>query len=474
LPSGNATVDLSKLSIEEGQRPPAAARPHRLRVYSGLALVAGIALWLLAGPQLPKLWQWVFSGGEREVVLVEARRAEASVGSELTTANGHVVARKTASLGSKVLGRLSRLYVDQGDRIETGQVLAELQHEDLDAEVAAAEAEIQRAEADLVAARKATDLAQARVGQAKAAQTSAEARRAEYQARFLEAERDAVREQELFERGTVSESRRDDALTEREALRARVRSLEADYRKAVAGLTVAERELALAQAQEESQRCALAPLQARLQRARSLQEDAFIRAPFAGVVLRKEAEVGEIVAPSPGGNTMSRAAVLTMADFSTLELEVDVFERDIHLIEVAAPALIRLDAYPDRPQQGSVRLVRPTADRDKATVQVKVAFAAIPAFARPEMAGTVVFLKAEAAEQAEVSSAVVVPIEAVQRGYRHNVVWRFEEGRAQEVRVELGEETGHEVEILAGLSGGERLILGPYEGFRDGMRVRQK
>lgn len=171
---------------------------------------------------------------------------------------------------------------------------------------------------------------------------------------------------------------------------------------------------------------------------------------------------------------MSRAAVLTMADFSTLELEVDVFERDIHLIEVGAPASIRLDAYPDRPQQGTVRLIRPTADRDKATVQVKVAFAAIPPFARPEMAGTVVFLKPQAAAQTEAKSTVVVSTEAVQRGYSRNVVWRFDDGRAREVRVELGAQIGPDIEILEGLSGGEQLIVGPHEGLRDGMRVRQK
>ena len=467
-------MDLSKLAIDDGQRPPASGPPHRLLVYAGLALVTGLALWLLAGPQVLRFWQQASPGGEREVVLVQARRVEAGTGSELTTANGHVVARKTASLGSKVLGRLSKLHVDQGDRVEAGQVLAELQHEDLDADVAAAEAELKRAEADLLAARKATELARARVGQAKASQTSAEARRTEYQARLLEAERDAVREQALFDKGSVSENRRDDALTERDAVRARVRSLVADYGKETAGLAVAKRELELAQAREESQLRSLAPLEARLRRARSLREDAFIRAPFSGVVLRKEAEVGEIVAPSPGGNTMSRAAVLTMADFSTLELEVDVFERDIHLIEVGAPASIRLDAYPARPQAGTVRLIRPTADRDKATVQVKVAFAEIPSFARPEMAGTVVFLKPEAAAQAEERSAVLVPTEAVQRGYSRNVVWRFDEGRVREVRVELGEENGPAIEILEGLSGGERLVLGPHEGYRDGMRVRQK
>ena len=465
-------MDLSKLAIDESQRPRARPPRYRLIVHAGLALAAGLALWLLAGPQLLSLWQQAFPGGEREVILVEARRAEAAKGEELTTANGHVVARKTASLGSKVLGRLSKLHVDQGDRVEAGQILAELQHEDLDAEVAAEEAEIRRAEADVVAARESTELARAKVSEAKALQASARARRAEYQARLLEADRDLLREQALFEKGTVSENRRDDALTERDALRARVRRLAADYRKETAALAVAMQELELAQAREESQLRALAPLEARLRRASSLREDAFIRAPFDGVVLRKEAEVGEIVAPSPGGNTMSRAAVLTMADFSTLELEVDVFERDIHLIEVGAPASIRLDAYPDRPQMGAVRLIRPTADRDKATVQVKVAFSVIPSFARPEMAGTVVFLKPEAA-QAQARTTVVVPTETVQRGYSRNFVWRFDDGRAREVRVELGEERGREVEILEGLSGGERLIVGPHEGFRDGMRVRQ-
>jgi RND family efflux transporter MFP subunit len=467
-------MDLSKLAINEGQRPPTRPRRYHVLGYGGLALAIGVALWLLAGPQMLKLWQRVSPGGEREVVLVEARRAEAATDSELTTANAHVVARKTASLGSKVLGRLSRLHVDQGDRVEAGQILAELQHEDLDADVAAAEAEIRRAEADLIAARKSTELARARVDEAKASRASAEARKAEYQARLLEADRDLLREQALFDRGTVSENRRDEAQTERDALRARVRSLVADYRKETAGVAVAMRELELAQAKEESQMRALAPLKARLRRASSLREDAFIRAPFAGVVLRKEAEVGEIVAPSPGGNTMSRAAVLTMADFSTLELEVDVFERDIHLIELGAPASIRLDAYSDRPQTGAVRLIRPTADRDKATVQVKVAFSEIPPFARPEMAGTVVFLKPQAAGQAAAKSTVLVPTETVQRGYSRNFVWRFDDGRAREVRVELGDETGREIEILEGLSGGERLIVGPHEGFRDGMRVKQK
>ena len=296
--------------------------------------------------------------------------------------------------------------------------------------------------------------------------------KAEAAAQHSEAERDLARSEDLWKSRTISERELDQARTRVTVAQARLAAVIAQLDESQANHQVAQQATALAAAQVEVNRSRIPALEAVLTRDESFRENAFIRAPFGGIVVRKEAEVGEIVAPSPGGDTLSRSAVLTMADFSTLELEVDVFERDISLLENGTSALIRLDAYPERSEPGYVRLIRPTADRAKGTVQVKVAFETIPGYARPEMSGSAVFLRPDASEETPTATKILVPAAAVDRVSGTPRVWIIKSGLARTQEVELGEGAGAEVEVITGLEGGETLILPPFDQLTDGQEVQ--
>jgi len=201
-------------------------------------------------------------------------------------------------------------------------------------------------------------------------------------------------------------------------------------------------------------------------------ENTRVRAPFDGTVLRKDAEVGEIVAPSSAGGGLTRTAIVTMADLSTLEVEVDVNEAYIAQVRNGQPARMTLDAYPDTSFRGAVRQVVPTADRQKATVLVKVSILDRDPRILPEMGAKVVFLRGGGAPAAVAPRRVTVPKEAVAQRDGRSVVWVVTDGVARATTVELGPEHEGVTEIRNGLQGGESIVLSPPPDLKDGARVR--
>lgn len=202
-------------------------------------------------------------------------------------------------------------------------------------------------------------------------------------------------------------------------------------------------------------------------------ENTRVRAPFDGTVLRKDAEVGEIVAPSSAGGGLTRTAIVTMADLRTLEVEVDVNEAYIAQIRGGQPARITLDAYPDTSFTGAVRQVVPTADRQKATVLVKVSILDRDPRILPEMGAKVVFLPPrEGTAMAAAPRRVMVPKEAIATRDGRAVVWVVEAGVARPVVVETGAEREGQMEVRNGLTGGESVVLDPPADLADGTRVR--
>ena len=183
--------------------------------------------------------------------------------------------------------------------------------------------------------------------------------------------------------------------------------------------------------------------------------------------------VGEVVAPSVGGG-LTRGAVVTMADLATLEVEVDVNEAYIARVQSGQAARITLDAYPDTAFRGSVRQVVPTADRQRATVQVKVSILDHDSRILPEMGSKVEFLAASrpTAESVTERPRIIVPAEAVRSDNGRDVVWIVRDGRLQRRDVDAGPVSGNFREIRAGLSGGEQLLVGGVENPRDGQRVK--
>jgi RND family efflux transporter MFP subunit len=203
-------------------------------------------------------------------------------------------------------------------------------------------------------------------------------------------------------------------------------------------------------------------------------ENTNVRAPFAGTVLRKDAEVGEIVAPSSAGGGLTRTAIVTMADLRTLEVEVDVNEAYIAQVRNGQGARITLDAYPDTSFSGRVRQVVPTADRQKATVLVKVSILDHDPRILPEMGAKVVFEARSGGPRTPAIRRVLVPAAAVVQSSNGASVWVVAEGRVHRVPVDVGATRGDKIEIRQGLAGGENVVLQPPSALKDGVRVESE
>jgi len=202
-------------------------------------------------------------------------------------------------------------------------------------------------------------------------------------------------------------------------------------------------------------------------------DNTIVHSPFAGTVLRKDAEVGEFVAPSTAGGGLTRSAIVTMADLSTLEVEVDVNEAYIAQVTNGQDARITLDAYPDTSFTGRVRQVVPTADRQKATVQVKVAILDRDRRILPEMGAKVEFVHSQGgAAAAAAPRRVLIPAAAVSRDGDRTRAWVIENGRVKAYAVDVGPARGDQVEIRSGLKGGESVVLNAPTGLKEGSRVR--
>ncbi len=203
-------------------------------------------------------------------------------------------------------------------------------------------------------------------------------------------------------------------------------------------------------------------------------ENTRIRAPFNGTVLTKDANVGEVVAPF-AASASSRAAVVTIADMSSLEVEADVSESNITRVKPGAPCEISLDAYPDKRYQGYVHKVVPTADRAKATVRTKIRFKNLDEHVLPEMSAKVSFLSREAENQeASQTRLLAIPLSAIATVGGKKVVYRVSDGTALQVLIETGQILGDAVEVKSGLQAGDKIVLKPNDQIVDGKKVRTK
>jgi HlyD family secretion protein len=410
-------ADLSKLRINRDDPPPAVKR------------ALGRVLWLVGAAILVfVIVALVARGGgatQVQVVVVSATggagAANRGGGDVAVVANGYVVARTKAAVSAKIPGRLAVLNVSEGSTVQKGEVIARLDNADYAAAVGQADAELSSAKATLI---------------------ETQADRDQLQREFVR-----VRDIRAQNPNLVSPQDVENADSKAQQGAARVDAQRARVDAAAAGLRVAQANL----------------------------ENTYIRAPFGGTVLRKEAEVGEVVAPSVGGG-LTRGAVVTMADLGTLEVEVDVNEAYIARVRSGQPARITLDAYPDTAFRGSVRQVVPTADRQRATVQVKVSILDRDPRILPEMGSKVEFLEtahaAAGAAQAVARPRILVPADAVRSENGRDVVWIVRDGRLQRRDVDAGPVSGNFREIRTGLSGGEQLLVSGVDIPREGMRVR--
>lgn len=378
------------------------------------------------GPRRRRIGRWIvlavaaavlaFAGyAFRPAVQVEIGTAAQTYPSQAYTvlnATGYVVAQRKAAVASKATGRLEWLGVREGSTVKGGEILARLENRDVTAQMEQAAANV-------------------KVAQANLQQGVAEAQ---------DAERALKRSAELLAKNFVSPAAHDTVV----ARHARARA-------GIAGF-----------------RAAIAAARANYRAAQVAVEQTLIRAPFDGIVLTKNANVGDVITPFSSA-LGSQAAVVTMADMSTLEVEADVSEGNIAKVTVGQPAEIQLDALPEGRFRGEVHRLVPTVDRAKATVTVKIRFIDKDPRVLPEMSAKVAFLS-QAVPPQDNAPRVAVPASAIVDRDGRKVVYVLKDGKVVETPVQTGAAVGDLVQAT-GVKAGEKVVLKPPERVRDGVEV---
>ena len=326
----------------------------------------------------------------------------------LLNASGYVTPRRRATVAAKITGQVTAVNAEEGMRVKAGQVLARL--DDSDARVRLQSA---RAERDAITASI-----------------------ADLEVNLANAERELVRTKSLQAEGVRSVEALDQARTAVESLQAR---------------------LALARKQVDAS-------EARIRVAEQDLDNCTVRAPFDGLVVSKDAQVGEMVSPISAGGGFTRTGIATVVDMQSLEIEVDVNESNIALVKPGQSVVANLDAYPSWNIPARVRTIIPTADRQKATVKVRISFLKLDPRILPDMGIKVAFLEERAAEGKSAALALI-PSEAVRQNQGvPAAVFLVRNGRVERRVVSLGAKRGTSVEVLAGLAQGERVVVrGPAD-----------
>ncbi|MCG8432955.1 MAG: efflux RND transporter periplasmic adaptor subunit [Gammaproteobacteria bacterium] len=334
------------------------------------------------------------------------------------SATGYVVARRIATASSKVTGQIKQVFIEEGMAVEEGQVIAKL---------------------DDSAARKQLALAQSQLETARKSVFETEVR-------LAEAQRNLVRTESLREQGLTSIAALDQAEAEVQALQARLEVSRSE-------VEVSERSVALNQQD---------------------LEDTLIRAPFSGIVISKNAQPGEMISPVSAGGGFTRTGIGTIVDMQSLEIEVDVNEAYINRVAAEQRVEAVLDAYPNWSIAAHVINIVPTADRQKATVKVRIAFEELDPRILPDMGVQVRFYEIEAeAESANTGAQVVVPEAAVRISGNRDFVYVLSGDTLERRAVSLAGSSRGEVFIAAGLRAGEEVVTTADGELGDGMEVRR-
>ena len=332
----------------------------------------------------------------------------------LLNASGYVVPQRKSSVAAKATGRLVALYVEEGNKIKKDQIIAQLENDDL-------------------AASRRQALANVDVSRAGYEQAKAE---------LNDAQVSFERQKQLLSKELVAKSDYDTA--------------EARYKKAIAAVASADASIKAAQA-------ALNGADVSLEYTR-------IRAPFDGVVLTKNADVGDIVTPL-GAAANAKSAVVTIADMASLQVETDVSESNIEKLKPGQPCEIQLDAVPETRFPGTIHMIVPTADRSKATVMVKVRFNTIDSRILPEMSAKVAFLSREVKKEEEKSRTAVNPKAIIDDGGK-KFLFVVKQNRVKLIQVTVGAPLGDMVEILGGAVSGDKVVINPPKNLKDNARIK--
>jgi RND family efflux transporter MFP subunit len=375
-------------------------------------LIIGAAALIVLAAVL--YWMGVFTPAQ-SVEVATVSQSYPSQSFTLLNASGYIVAQRKAAVASKITAQLLKISVEEGSRVKKGDIIARLEG------------------ADAAAAR---EQAQANVSVARYSLAQARAE---------------------LEDAKVSYEREKELVAQEYTTKAQYDSAEARYKKAAAGVSGAQ--------------SAVKAAEAALEAARVNVEYTVVRAPFDAVVLTKNADIGDIITPL-GAAANAKAAVGTIADMNSLQVEADVSESNLEQVKAGQPCEIQLDALPDKRFRGEVHMVIPTADRTKATVMVKVRFVDKDPRILPEMSAKVAFLSKAVSPEEEKPRTTINPAAVVSRNGK-STAFVIKEGRVEEQEIATGEKLGDLLVVTGGVKAGDRVVLNPPKGLKSGSRVKQ-
>jgi RND family efflux transporter MFP subunit len=379
-----------------------------------------VAILLIAGAAGGWFWSQGAQAATVKTAVVTAATGPGSTPGAVLNASGYVTARRRATVSSKVTGKVLEVFIEEGMAVKKGQVLARLDASQVRAALAVAQAQL----------------------------NSAQSAAAEDEARLREAERQFNRLTQLVQEKVVGRAEVDTAQSSVESLKARI---------------------ALAKQQVEVARSQVAALDVDI-------SDTVVRAPFDGVAISKDAQPGEMISPVSAGGGFTRTGIGTIVDMSSLEIEVDVSESYINRVKPNQPVEAILDAYPDWRIPAHVITSVPTADRQKATVRVRIGFEKLDPRILPDMGVKVSFYNERQpdAAAAPAKPRLLVPKAAVRTEGGQSVVFVVRENRAERRAVTIGPADGDQIEIGSGLNSGERIVVEGVSTLTDGARVQER
>ncbi|HJT54403.1 MAG TPA: efflux RND transporter periplasmic adaptor subunit [Candidatus Angelobacter sp.] len=360
-----------------------------------------------------------FRGQTPVVEVAAARPAGDERAVALLNASGYVTPRRRATVAAKVTGRVEQIYAEEGLQVKSGQVLALL--------------DCSQPNAALISAKTDRD--------ATAAALS------DLQVQLANADRELTRAKQMRSAGINSQEALDTAQTTADSLRSKIALTKEQTRAADARISVAQQDV----------------------------DNCTVRSPFNGKVVSKDAQRGEIVSPISAGGGFTRTGIATVVDMTSLEVEVDVNESYIARVKPGQKAISTLDAYPDWQIPSTVRTVIPTADRQKATVKVRVAFDKLDPRILPDMGVKVAFLGDEPPKSAKGQQPrAIIPKSAVRNDGDRPVVYVVKDKKLERRAVQLGNEHGGDVDVMAGLVPGDSVVIRGGNGLREGQSVETK
>jgi HlyD family secretion protein len=443
--------DLKSLRIDRSKKNSGEPSPWAIRW-----IILGVTLFILLGAGR-FIYGKLNAATEVDVVRVHAPRTSAlGAGAEqivILNATGYIITAHKIQLASKVNGKVAWIGVDKSDKVRKDQILVRLEDVEYRAHLLEAKGQL-----DTLKAR----LAELENGSRPEEISKAKADLDQAKADLENARVTLNRTKDLVKAQVSPRQALDDAQAKYDGAQARVNSLERGFELVRLGPRHEQIDAARAQIQQ---------LQGTVNYAQTQLDETLIRAPISGTILERNVEQGEFVTTGFVGDKGAKGYVVSMADLNDLQVELDINQNDFAKLSSTQPGIITTDAYPDRKYKGVIQEISPEANRQKATVQVKVKVQNPDDFLRPEMNATVAFYaEGKANETTQSRPLITVPATAV----RGNIVFLILDGKAVRRTVTVSGTTSQGVQVQSGLIGGEDLIANPPPDLKDGQRVRPK